>query len=110
MDLDLLIEKLNVMIVSAGPGFEKLDVQVLTAEEQALLKKYRPNKSLIIYGTLAPNRSNHSEVQHIRGVWQKGVVKGKLLTVGEGYLAFQHTGKDEGQNIEAFVLSSEEWM
>lgn len=110
MDLDILIEKLNVMIVSAGLGFEKLNVRVLTAEEQALLKKYRPDKSLIIYGTLAPNRSNHSEVQHIKGKWQKGVVKGRLLTVGEGYLAFQHTAKDEEQIFGAFVLSSDEWM
>lgn len=110
MDLDFLIEKLNVKIVSAGYGFEKLNIQDLTPAERALLKTYRPGQSLIIYGTLAPGRSNHSEVQHIKGEWKKGIVKGKLLAVGEGYLAFQHTQTGEEQDIEAFVLFSEEWM
>lgn len=110
MDLDFLIEKLNAKIVAAGHGFEKLNIQDLDPAEQALVKKYRPDTSLIIYGTLAPGRSNHSEVENIKGEWKKGMVKGKLLTVGDGYVAFQHAQTGEEENIEAFVLFSEEWM
>lgn len=108
MGLDTLIEKLNDKILSTGSGFEKLDIQGMTPAEQSLLKTYRPDTSLIIYGTLAPNRSNHAEVQNIKGEWKKGIVKGKLLNVSDGYVAFKHTQTGEQESIEAFVLFSEE--
>jgi len=114
MELDVLIEKLNRKILSTDSGFEKLDIKDLTPAEHSLLEKYKPGISLIIYGSLAPGRSNHSEVEHIKGEWRKGIVKGKLLKLGwgaaEGYLAFQHTQTDEQKNIEAFVLFSEEFI
>ncbi len=43
-----------------------------------------PESALIDYGTLAPNKQNHSVVEHIRGTWHKGIVRGKLVNKGWG--------------------------
>ncbi len=69
-------------------------------------------KALIIYGSLAPNAPNHSVVAHIKGDWQQGIVRGKLLKEGWGadigYLGFQPCSIEEQEEIPVFVLFSEE--
>ncbi|MFK7946547.1 MAG: hypothetical protein AB8G11_03070 [Saprospiraceae bacterium] len=45
----------------------------LTKEEQRLIDKYSPKDILVVYGSLAPNESNFSVVEHIKGQWKKGL-------------------------------------
>ena len=54
----------------------------LTAVEKPLIDAYPPEKILIVYGTLAPNAPNHSVIEHIKGTWHKGIVRGKLEKEG----------------------------
>ncbi|PSR57443.1 gamma-glutamylcyclotransferase [Adhaeribacter arboris] len=84
----------------------------MTEEEKELLQTYKPEKSLIIYGSLAPNKPNHAVVEHIKGEWKKGIVRGKLENVGWGaalgYLGFKHCRKKDQQKISMFALISDE--
>lgn len=112
MELDTIIKELNKKMTSQGVSLEKLDYKDLPEVERAFIEKYKPGKSLIIYGTLAPNRPNHSKIEHIKGKWLKGIVKGKLANEGWGaelgYFGFKHSNIDEQENIEAYILFSDE--
>ena len=46
----------------------------------------RPNAPdrLVVYGSLAPGRSNHHHLADIRGVWREGWVEGVLCDRGWG--------------------------
>ena len=80
--------------------------------EQAFLEEYQPEKSLVIYGTLAPNAPNHSVIEHIKGNWQKGIIRGRLTQEGWGaelgYYGFKHASKEEQKEIKVYILFSEE--
>ena len=84
----------------------------LTAVEKPLIDAYPPEKILIVYGTLAPNAPNHSVIEHIKGTWHKGIVRGKLEKEGwgaeTGYWGFKQTPENEQEAIKAFVLFSNE--
>ena len=112
MEIDTIIKDLNKKITSQGVSVEKLNNEDLTEVEEEFLNKYKPHQSIIIYGTLAPNRPNHSKIEHINGKWIKGVVKGKLVKEGWGaalgYLGFKHSSIEEQANIEAYILFSDE--
>ncbi|WP_241258554.1 gamma-glutamylcyclotransferase [Flavobacterium sp. Sr18] len=112
MEIDTLITDLNIIITSQGKGVDKIDKEDLTVAEEQFLNEYEPQKSIIIYGTLAPNRPNHSKIEHINGKWIKGVVKGKLVKEGWGaelgYYGFKHSSINEQESIEAFILFSDE--
>jgi gamma-glutamylcyclotransferase (GGCT)/AIG2-like uncharacterized protein YtfP len=112
MEIDVLITDLNKIITSQGKGVDKIDKEDLTVAEEQFLNEYEPQKSIIIYGTLAPNRPNHSKIEHINGKWIKGVVKGKLVKEGWGaelgYYGFKHSSINEQESIEAFILFSDE--
>jgi len=43
-----------------------------------------PDTRLAIYGTLAPGRVNHHQISALTGKWQRGTVKGKLMSSGWG--------------------------
>lgn len=43
-----------------------------------------PDTRLAVYGTLAPGRVNHHQISALAGTWQRGTVKGKLLSSGWG--------------------------
>lgn len=43
-----------------------------------------PDRRLAVYGTLAPGRVNHHQISALTGKWQRGTVKGKLLSSGWG--------------------------
>lgn len=107
----MIIENLNKKMKLLGVSIEKLDYKKLTEVENNFINTYKPERSLIVYGTLAPNRSNYSEVEHIKGKWMKGIVKGKLENAGWatefGYPAFRHTRSEEQENIEAYILFSD---
>jgi gamma-glutamylcyclotransferase (GGCT)/AIG2-like uncharacterized protein YtfP len=112
MEIDKIVNNLNKKITSQGVSVEKMDKKDLTEEEEEFLNKYKPQQSIIIYGTLAPNRPNHSKIEHINGKWTKGVVMGKLVNEGWGaalgYFGFKHSSMEEQENIEAYMLISDE--
>lgn len=39
---------------------------------------------LASYGTLAPGRANHHQLDGLRGTWREGVVRGRLVPEGWG--------------------------
>lgn len=39
---------------------------------------------LASYGTLAPGKSNHQQLAHLKGTWLKGTVRGKRTTADWG--------------------------
>lgn len=110
MNLDTVIDSLNRKIAQSGVRFESIAPENWSDAEQLFIEKYKPYQVLIVYGTLAPNRPNHSKIAHIEGVWQHGSVRGALVNEGWGaalgYFGFKHT-PESAQNIEAFVLFSE---
>lgn len=112
MDLDKTIEALNKKVSLHGVGVEKLEDKDLTEAECNLIKQFKPGQVFIIYGTLAPNRPNHSKIEHIKGQWQKGIIKGKLVKEGWGaelgYYGFKHSPLDDQERIEAYILFSDE--
>jgi gamma-glutamylcyclotransferase (GGCT)/AIG2-like uncharacterized protein YtfP len=112
MEIDKIIRKLNQDRNTPNISSDSLENTHLTAVEKAFFKTFSPEKRLIIYGSLAPNAENHWVVEHIKGNWQKGVVKGLLLKEGWGadlgYYGFKHTELENQEDINVFVLFSDE--
>ena len=112
MELDRIIEGLNKNKTIPSIVLNNLADSGLTEIEKNFIKTYRPEKSLIIYETLAPNRPNHSVIEHGKRKWQKAIVRGKLEKKGWGaelgYYGFKHTSIKEQDKIEAFVLFSDD--
>lgn len=53
--------------------------------EDELERTYHSSHYLVVYGTLAPGRVNHNQVEHIAGTWRDDVfVEGELLKTGWG--------------------------
>ncbi|MFK7791584.1 MAG: gamma-glutamylcyclotransferase [Devosiaceae bacterium] len=69
---------------------------------------FTANHRLASYGTLAPGRSNHAQVEHLSGRWIKGTVRGTATTntTGRwtGYPGF-HLHAD-GEPVSVFILES----
>ena len=84
----------------------------LTEAEKLLIETYQPQHTLIVYGSLAPGRPNHSKVEMIKGVWRQGTVSGKLVSQGWGAdLGFNGFVPDGGTgqiHIPVHVLFSDE--
>jgi len=112
MEIDSLIEALNKKPNIAYVTSSNVDDTDFSIMEKAFIKTHRPESALIIYGTLAPGRSNHAQVAHLKGVWEQGIVRGKLIPIGwgasQGYNGFLHARKEEQEVISAFVLLSDE--
>jgi len=70
-----------------------------------------PSNILIVYGSLAPEQSNHHIVKDIAGKWRKGMINGKLvkITTGayKGYLAYVRED-DQVEEIKVDILFSKE--
>lgn len=112
MDIDEIIEGLNRRrtILAIGSGnFKETD---LTEVEKTFINTYTPERSFIVYGTLAPDAPNHSVVEHIKGNWQCGIVKGTLENKGwgadMGYYGFRQTDIEDQKQIKVLVLVSDE--
>ena len=103
MIIEKIVSQLNAKSYALQP-----ESALLTDEEKAFLDVYAPDKTLIVYGTLAPGRPNHSVVADIAGMWHKVVIKGTLIEEGwgaaQGYPVF--TPDAQGWPIEAYVLRS----
>ena len=111
MESDKIIESLNHKLKKNCAEPADWDESDLSSAEKIFLTTYSPQKKLVVYGTLAPGGVNHSVIEHIRGRWQKGIVKGKLLKqgwgAGLGYYGFKPVDKDE-EKIPAFILTSDD--
>ena len=112
MDIDKIIEGLNRKRSTSTIGSGDFQNADLTEVEKTFIKTHNPERSFIVYGTLAPGAPNHSVVEHITGDWQRGIVKGRLENKGwgadQGYYGFMHTSIKEQQEIKVFVLCSDE--
>ncbi len=112
VELDRIIEGLNKGKTISSKELDNLDDSRFTEIEKDFFKKFKPECSLIIYGSLAPNRPNHSVIEHINGKYQKVKIKGKLEKKGWGaelgFLGFRHASSEEQIEIEGIVLFSEE--
>jgi gamma-glutamylcyclotransferase (GGCT)/AIG2-like uncharacterized protein YtfP len=109
MDLNKIIEGLNNKNYSTS----RKDDSDLSDEEKFVISKYQPQNIFIVYGTLGPDRPNHHKIEHIRGRWSKATIKGKLEAKGWGadlgfYGYVKASLKEEQQEIEAFILYSDE--
>jgi gamma-glutamylcyclotransferase (GGCT)/AIG2-like uncharacterized protein YtfP len=66
------------------------------------------NYHLATYGTLAPGRSNHHQLSHLRGKWSIGTVRGKFVEKGWGAaLGYPALVLDaDGDTIEVHLFES----
>jgi gamma-glutamylcyclotransferase (GGCT)/AIG2-like uncharacterized protein YtfP len=112
MDLDAIIESVNKKLKTFNAMPLRLEELDLTETERSFNKQYKPENVLIVYGTLAPGRPNYPVIEHIKGNWRQGIVRGKLIKEGWGadlgYYAFKHVNTAEQEEIKAFVLTSDE--
>jgi gamma-glutamylcyclotransferase (GGCT)/AIG2-like uncharacterized protein YtfP len=104
MDPDSLLPALNQHPHLARLGTVPLDELAFTEAEKAFLRAYRPEQFLVVYGTLAPGRSNHPVIEPVRGTWHPGLIHGTLLPEGWaadlGYPGFVHAPEAEQRPIE----------
>jgi len=99
-DLDALLE-LNAL--RAGGTSARL----LQLEEQ-FSRRFLPEHQLAVYGSLAPGRSNHHQLQDLRGEWRSGcIVRGDLADrgwgAGLGYPALRWSMAGPTVAVELFV-------
>ncbi len=60
------------------------------------------------YGTLAPGRANHHQLEALKGQWRQGTVRGRLTDAGWG-AALGYPGlifDPEGPDVEVFLFES----
>ena len=63
---------------------------------------------LATYGTLAPGRVNHHQLEELDGHWSTGTIKGQLIEEGWG-AALGYPGlilDPAGEDVEVFVFES----
>ena len=106
MNLNNIVDQLNLKKYALTQ--EKAN---LSEEEEDVISTYEPEKKLIIYGSLAPNRPNHVKIEHIIGEWHKGTVMGHLENKGWGadlgFGGYTQTNTPNDKPIEAFILFSD---
>ena len=86
-----------------------------TSDESQLLEdeveaSYESSHHLVVYGTLAPGRPNHNQVEHIVGTWRHNVyVEGEFVKQGWalefGYPMIRW--KPGGSQVASYLLTSE---
>ncbi len=112
MEIDTIVESLNSQNNISNIAAGIFENPYLTELEKTLIEIYVPQNVLIVYGTLAPDAPNHKVVEHIKGNWEQGIVKGCLLKEGwgadMGYWGFQHVPVEQQEEIPVFVLFSDE--
>ena len=99
-DLDLLVE-LNAMR-AAGLS------QRLQQIERRIAARFSAHCRLAVYGSLAPGRSNHHQLQDLRGEWHSGcIVRGDLADrgcgAGRGYPVLRWSTSGPAVAVEMFV-------
>lgn len=74
----------------------------------ALQERTNPSELLVVYGSLAPGRTNHHVIAELRGTWSDGYVRGQLHTSGWGITSgYSGLVPDErGERIPVKLFSS----
>jgi gamma-glutamylcyclotransferase (GGCT)/AIG2-like uncharacterized protein YtfP len=112
MDLNEIIEGLNKKNYATTQMLNEKDDSDLSDEQKIFIRKYQPQNVFIVYDTLGPGRPNHYKIKHIQGKWSKATIKGKLEAKGWGadlgYYGYIKAASAEEQEIEAFILFSDE--
>ena len=107
-----IVQQLNQKASISTIVIDQLNMFDLSEEEKAFILQYRPQNSLIIYGTLAPGKPNHKIIEHIKGEWIPSTIKGKLENKGwgaeMGFFGFKHASPVEASIIDCWVLLSDE--
>lgn len=68
-----------------GRGDQSLQNNANAADAEAQLETlFEISRTLAVYGTLVPGRSNHHVVEPLGGVWSEGFVEGDLAPAGWG--------------------------
>ena len=65
---------------------------------------------LATYGTLAPGRANHHQLETLKGQWRQGTVRGRLLEAGWG-AALGYPGlilDSVGSDVDVYLFESED--
>lgn len=99
-DLDMLLE-VNVLR-AAGLS------QRLAQFEERIAARFRAHYRLAVYGSLAPGRSNHRQLQDLRGEWYSGgSVRGELAdrgwSAGLGFPTLHWSPSGPAVAVEMFV-------
>lgn len=65
---------------------------------------------LASYGTLAPGRENHAQVEQLSGHWVEGIVRGRATTNTKGrWVGYPGFVLDpDGEDISVFILQSDD--
>jgi gamma-glutamylcyclotransferase (GGCT)/AIG2-like uncharacterized protein YtfP len=65
---------------------------------------------LASYGTLAPGKSNHAQVEHLKGRWLKGTVRGTRTQAGWGqWIGYPGFVVDpSGDHVEVDIFESQD--
>lgn len=99
-DLTVLLRLNELRAGQPGPELEAL--------EHDFERMHGTGSRLAVYGTLAPGRSNHDQVQALGGRWQSGYsVRGVLLEAGwgaqQGYPALRWSMAGGEVSVELLV-------
>lgn len=83
------LDEVNRLLAAANTergqddGAGRADADAADAERR-LEALFRTNRTLAVYGTLAPGQPNHHVVAPLGGEWTDGVIEGDLYPVGWG--------------------------
>lgn len=99
-DLDAIVELNALRAVGPSPRREQLEGQISA--------RFSPQYRLAVYGSLAPGRSNHDQLQGLRGDWHSGCfARGELADRGWGaalgYPALRWSTSGPPVPVELFV-------
>jgi len=99
-DLATLIEVNALRAAGISPRLQQLEAHIAA--------RYAAHCRLAVYGSLAPGRSNHDQLQDLRGDWHSGcTVRGELVDrgwgAGLGYPALRWSMSGPAVRIELFA-------
>ena len=99
-DLDAIVEVNALRAAGLSQRLEQL--------EERLAERFSSHWRLAVYGSLAPGRSNHGQLQALRGEWHPGCfVRGELVDrgwgAGLGYPALRWSTSGPAVPVDMFV-------
>jgi len=99
-DLDTLLEVNALRAAGLSQRLQQL--------EQNIMARFSAHHRLAVYGSLAPGRSNHHQLQDLRGEWHPGCsVRGELAdrgwSAGVGYPTLRWSASGPAVAVDVFV-------
>jgi gamma-glutamylcyclotransferase (GGCT)/AIG2-like uncharacterized protein YtfP len=87
VSVELSLDEVNRLVAAANTArWRGGDAEEASAAgaERRLEELFATRRTLAVYGTLAPGKSNHHVVAPLGGEWTEGVVEGDLVSEGWG--------------------------